>query len=313
MMRIALYQSCIIWENKQENLEKARIWIQKAVTQGADIIFLPEMSFTGFSMNIEKTKEMVESNELLSKKRCFKTEMESETIIEKSNISEIYQKELFNLERDLHKNTRKKETTISYIQKLAKENQCIIGFGWVRDHMFDKKAENHYTIIDKEGKILSDYIKIHPFSYSGEHNFFVAGDHISLCQVQGFTMSTFLCYDLRFPELFQRAAEKAQLIVVAANWPEVRREHWISLLKARAIETQTYFAAVNCVGVMDNISYSGDSLIISPTGVILQELKEEEGLILYQLENNIQQIREQFPMRKDRRNDYYQLMYDCKK
>lgn len=309
-MRIALYQSCIIWEKKQENLEKAKIWIQKAARQGADIIFLPEMSFTGFSMNTEKTKEIVELNYFLSKEYCFKRERESEIKVEKSK---AYLKTTLNSEEKIHKNIKIKETTISYIQKLARENQCMIGFGWVRDCTFEKKAENHYTIVDKEGKILSDYIKIHPFSYYGEHNFFVSGDHISLCQVQEFTVSTFLCYDLRFPELFQRAADKAQLIVVAANWPKVRREHWISLLKARAIETQTYIVAVNCVGVINNIEYSGNSLLIDPTGVILQELTEQEGLILYQLDNNIQQIREQFPMRKDRRNDYYQLMYDCKK
>ena len=59
--------------------------------------------------------------------------------------------------------------------------------------------------------------------------------------------SSFICYDLRFPEIFQAASKQAEVIVVAANWPACRSEHWKTLLRARAIENQVYIVAVKIV------------------------------------------------------------------
>ena len=92
----------------------------------------------------------------------------------------------------------------------AKMYHIAIGFGWVKD--CGKKSENHYTIMDKEGNIISDYAKIYPFSFSGEDKKFQGGEKINIFELDGIKFSTFICYDLRFPEIFQIASKEAHVI-----------------------------------------------------------------------------------------------------
>lgn len=78
-----------------------------------------------------------------------------------------------------------------------------------------------------------------------------------------------ICYDLRFP-VWARYQQDYDLALYVANWPAPRSSHWQTLLAARAIENQVYVAGCNRVGEDPNgLSYSGDSLIISPQGEIL--------------------------------------------
>lgn len=64
------------------------------------------------------------------------------------------------------------EETLNRMKKIALLEKIAIGFGWVKGK---KQSENHYTIVDKNGAVLEDYVKIHPFSYSGEDQFFCEG------------------------------------------------------------------------------------------------------------------------------------------
>ncbi len=278
MMKIALCQTEIIFEQKTENLCHARGWIEKAADQGAELIFFPEMSFTGFSMNTAITAER-------------------------------------NLE------------TVCALQRIASEAGIGIGFGWVKagnlkkkdvsaldgkdmgkDHEKElEKAENHYTIISSTGEILSDYTKIHPFRYSGEHLHFNGGDTLSTFQMGDLCVGTLICYDLRFPEAFQVLAESCDVIVVPANWPESRREHWKCLLQARSIECQSYMLGVNCCGKQKELRYSGDSCVFAPDGKLLAGFQEREGLVMADILPNVSEYREKFPTREDRKwNLYYQ-------
>ena len=75
-------------------------------------------------------------------------------------------------------------------------------------------------------------------------------------------------------------APDTDLYLVPANWPGVRREHWMALLRARAIENQAYVAGVNRVGSGDGLDYTGDSRIIDPLGEILQEAPAGEVVTL---------------------------------
>ena len=96
-------------------------------------------------------------------------------------------------------------------------------------------------------------------------------------------IASFICYDLRFPEIFREATKQgANLITIQAAWPAKRRAHWETLLKARAIENQVYIAAVNAVTVTPEhkASLAGTSLIISPNGDILAEGPTNEEAIL---------------------------------
>ena len=253
-IKIALAQTDIVWEDKEQNYKIAKERIKEAVGQGAEAVFFPEMSFTGFSMNTEVTKESGES-------------------------------------------------TVRYMMSIAVQYQVIIGFGWVKD--CGEKCENHYTVVEGTGKIISDYAKIHPFSYSGEDLKFQGGSALSFFSLKGIGCSIFICYDLRFPEIFQAASRKAHAIIVPANWPEKRRAHWMTLLQARAIENQVYILAVNCVGDIGGSRYAGDSCVIDPYGEVRSVLQGEEGNIYYELTDDAADFREKFPVKHDRRDQLY--------
>ena len=183
-----------------------------------------------------------------------------------------------------------------------------VGFGWTA--LAGKRGENHYTVISAQGEVLSDYVKIHPFSHTGEDRFFEKGNEIVHFTVDRIPFSSFICYDLRFPEIFQAVSGRAHAIIVPANWPAGRREHWKCLLRARAIENQCYILGVNCVGRQKGMCYAGDSSVILPDGTVAAELSDEEGLILYDLTDDVDDYRRVFPMKQDRRPDLYARLGD---
>lgn len=190
----------------------------------------------------------------------------------------------------------------------CKKYHVMAAFGWVKANGAGL-AENHYTVLDKSGAVVSDYIKIHPFSYSGEHLFFKGGDRLSFFLCGDMTVSSFICYDLRFPEIFQAAAKQAELILVAANWPCQRELHWKILLQARAIETQSIVVGINCVGQQGNTSYRGDSAAFHADGTQLCSLGDKENIRVLDLPQNVGQIRQDFNVRQDRQEKLYEQFY----
>jgi predicted amidohydrolase len=124
-------------------------------------------------------------------------------------------------------------------------------------------------------------------------------------------VSPFVCYDLRFPELFQIASRKAHLITIAASWPAERKEHWITLLKARAIENQCYIAGVNRIGEGNKVQYEGNSIIVNPYGEIISEAILGEGIVSANVETSaVEKYRKDFPLKKDRRVELYKQLGD---
>lgn len=197
--------------------------------------------------------------------------------------------------------------TVNFMKNLAVRYNKAAGFGWVYKNR--EKAENHYTFVNSKGEVLSDYVKIHPFSFSGEDNYFKKGNYINIFKYMDFNICSFICYDLRFPEIFQIASKKADVITVAANWPEKRKEHWKTLLRARAIENMCYILAVNCVGNTGGLDYSGDSCVINPNGDVIEMLSDIEGSITAEINNDTAQYRKNFPVKKDRQEKMYKLWY----
>ena len=188
------------------------------------------------------------------------------------------------------------------ISEICIRNSLNIGFGY--GIACDEKGENKFIFISAEGKVILEYTKIHPFSMLSEDKFFKSGKSIEYCEINNMNFSAFICYDLRFPYIFQEAGDKAEVIIVAANWPESRSEHWITLLKARAIENQCYILGVNRVGVGNDIVYSGDSMIIDPNGNIVSKTdKYKEDLIVAEIDiKNVFSIREKMNVKQDRIN-----------
>ena len=114
------------------------------------------------------------------------------------------------------------------------------------------------------------YRKLHPFTHGGEHERFRAGEKPLTVEVGGLRVTPFICYDLRFADVFWSAALDTDVYLVTANWPAARRLHWQTLLQARAIENQAYVVGCNRVGTAgDGTEHTGDSRIVSPMGELL--------------------------------------------
>lgn len=118
-----------------------------------------------------------------------------------------------------------------------------------------------------------------------------------------------ICYDLRFPELFRTyAAAGAQVIILPAQWPSDRIDHWRTLVRARAIENQCVMAACNRVGADPSNSFGGASAVVGPWGDVLVEAGDEPGLFLAEVDiGAVADARQRIPVLSDRRPDCYGL------
>lgn len=146
------------------------------------------------------------------------------------------------------------------------------------------------------------YTKIHPFSFAGEDQHYRPGTEVHTWTIEGLRVSPFICYDLRFPEPFRLVTDDTDLYVVIANWPERRRLHWQTLLRARAIENLAFVAGVNRVGDGDGLHYAGDSALISPWGETLAGAAESEAVLVVDVDPAVvAQARSSFPVLRDRR------------
>jgi predicted amidohydrolase len=164
---------------------------------------------------------------------------------------------------------------------------------------------NMALLVSPQGAVTR-YAKIHPFSYAGEHEHYAAGDRVVTADVEGLRVTPFVCYDLRFPEPFRLAAADTDLFAVVANWPDERREHWRTLLRARAIENQAYVAGINRVGDGGRLHYAGDSAAISPLGETLAEADARAQVVFFETDPEaVGKLRTRFPALDDRRPDAY--------
>ena len=163
---------------------------------------------------------------------------------------------------------------------------------------------NSSVLIGADG-ILHRYDKLQPFSPSGELAAFPAGDAVRVTHLDEFLYSPFICYDLRFPEIFRTAASAgAVLFTVIASWPEIRTEHWRVLLRARAIENQAFVIGVNRAGSDPSFRYPGRSAVIDPWGNTLLELDDAEAFASTEIRlEDAVEWRAKFPALRDRRSD----------
>lgn len=126
------------------------------------------------------------------------------------------------------------------------------------------------TIYKEEGKYYNRLLAVYPdgkYEYYDKHNCFKKGSfspgdrHLAL-EWKGIRFSTYICYDLRFPE-WSRNHGEYDVAIYIANWPESRRDDWNRLLRERAIENEAYVIAVNCAGAdLTGLMYRGESCVI---------------------------------------------------
>jgi omega-amidase len=171
----------------------------------------------------------------------------------------------------------------------------------------DGRGRNQAVLFAPDGSELLRYQKLQPFSLGGEAEHYEAGGQIVTVELGGFTLCPFICYDLRFPEIFRRAVHHhhASLFVVIAAWPLPRDAHWVTLLAARAIENQAYVVGVNRCGHDPKHTYFGKSRIIDPRGQVLVEAGSEPAVIQQTLDPAVLQTwRRDFPALADMRRDF---------
>ena len=197
--------------------------------------------------------------------------------------------------------------TLRFFKDLSKKYNMAIAFGYVED--FGGEYYNKLMVVS-EGRIIYDYDKIHPFNYGEEGRHYIGGHEIKMAVLKDMEISGFVCYDLRFPEIFQAVSDRSQMILVIANWPKERVLHWETLLRARAIENQCYVIGVNRIGKGNGIEYVESSMAFDPLGERLTKAHSKSELMLIDVEaDKVKEVRRQFPFREDRQVELYESFY----
>ncbi|MGM0650484.1 MAG: amidohydrolase [Bacteroidota bacterium] len=144
------------------------------------------------------------------------------------------------------------------------------------------------------------YDKKHLFMMGDEHNHYSAGHKRLLVDFKGWRIMPLICYDLRFP-VWSRNTSNYDLLLYVANWPGVRADVWKTLLKARALENQSYVAGVNRVGTDGrNITYQGDSLLFDAKGKALLDAGDGEKFLTASVYyDELKIFRDKFPVLND--------------
>jgi deaminated glutathione amidase len=264
-MRVSCIQICS-GNNLKENIRLSKKFILKAIKQKSDLILTPETSSL-FGLNKKQLLKIVTSMDKDIYLECIK---------------------------DLAKKYKKWILTSILVQE-------------------KKKIKNRSILINPEGLIQIYYDKIHMYDVILskkekylESKIFDAGKHLKIAKLPWGKLGLSICYDIRFPNMFRRLAQKGSIFIsVPSAFTETTgKKHWHTLLKARAIENFSYIFAPAQSGIHWNGRKTfGHSLIISPDGKIIKELKRGNGVITATIDPKISKVlRKKIPSLKKTRN-----------
>lgn len=167
------------------------------------------------------------------------------------------------------------------------------------------ELHNTAVLISPEGEIVHTYRKVHLFGFDqGEAEMLTPGNDVSTYALPGLTtLGMTTCYDLRFPEMYRLLLDAgAKLVVVPAGWPAARLDHWLLLLRARALEDQLFVVGCNQVGTQEGVELAGHSVVVDPWGRIIAEAGTGEEVLTIDIDlAMVSKIRAEFPVLRDRR------------
>ena len=258
-------QTHLHWENPVANLKMLEEKI-KSISDKTEIVILPEMFSTGFSMKPETLAETMDGETVRWMKRIA---AEKKIILAGSVMI-----------TDSGHNSRSQTGT----DRPLHYNRLI----WML-------PSGQYGYYDKR----------HLFAYAGEDEHYTPGTKRLIASVKGWKINLLVCYDLRFPvwsrQQLKEEGPEFDLLIYVANWPERRIHAWKTLLQARAIENQCYVAGINRVGKDGNdIYHSGSSMVIDPLGEILYQEENKEAVFTVTLQKQkLEDIRAKLPFWKD--------------
>jgi omega-amidase len=211
----------------------------------------------------------------------------------------------YDLERAAELASSRDEGLFAATAALAREHGLAIC-----GSLLERRADGVYntaTLYDATGARLARYSKVHLFGLMDEGKHLRPGGATPTFDLPWGRAALAICYDLRFPELFRRfALDGAQLMLLPAEWPAQRIEHWRTLVRARAIENQCYVLACNRVGADRANTFGGRSAVVDPWGATLAEAGEGEELLLATIDLElVAEVRGRIPVFRDRRVDLY--------
>ncbi len=208
-------------------------------------------------------------------------------------------------------------TTERYATKARQHGMYILG-GSIHEKSDDPtKFYNTSVLFGPSGDILARYRKIHLFDIditdnvsANESATILPGNDVVTAEVAGHVAGLSICYDLRFPELYRLLALAGAeiLFVPAAFTMFTGKDHWLVLLRARAIENQAYVIAPGQVGTHqpNNSQCYGHSAIIDPWGTVIAQASDTEGVIVADLDfDYLTRLRRQLPSLANRRPAAY--------
>lgn len=261
-LKVTLVQANQIWEDKLANLNHYETLLENLGE--TDLIVLPEMFHTCFSMHPERLSEKMDNS-----------------------------------------------IGLNWLIKQAETRNAAFYTSLIIEE--DGKYYNRGVFIEPNGTI-TEYDKRKRFGLGGEDAVFSAGNQEKIVHYKGWNINLQICYDLRFPENVRNyltdGIAKYDAIIYVANWPERRVQHWITLLKARAIENQAYVIGVNRIGEDANqLIYSGDSLLVSALGETISSIEPNQEIVqtLVLKATELTTIRENLPFLKDSLNRSFEI------
>lgn len=225
-VNVSLIQSETHWHDPAANHALFDEWLEQ-VPQPSDLVVLPEMWSTGFTMSSAAVAEPIDG------------------------------------------------PTVTWMRARARSFATAIAGSVV---ISEGGAFYNRMIVAKADGSLAHYDKRHLFRMAGEHDHYAPGTARVVIDIAGLRVCLMVCYDLRFPVFFRNRGDYDVLLVVA-NWPAARQGAWQTLLRARAIENQSYLVAVNRIGRDGmGVDYAGGSTAYDCAGETIVSAEGARGV-----------------------------------
>ncbi len=296
-MRAHLVQLDVAWEAPRANFGRVADLLARATVGRGDLVVLPEMFDTGFSLNIERTSDAGATLEFLTGLARDRA---------------LYVQGGRTVREGGSPRATNRAPVIGPDGRLIAEYAKIHPFSYGREpERFDGGAEvaTYRWGRDEQVSRCEGEQVMAPATDSPAHLLTSSPAHASSSHpltpspLHPLTVCPAICYDLRFPELFRIGMLRgAEVFAIGANWPEARQAHWRALLIARAIENQAFVLGVNRTGRDPNLAYAGGSIGLGPRGEVLGELGPEEGVLSIDVDpRDVLAWREKFPAWRDAR------------
>lgn len=205
------------------------------------------------------------------------------------------------------------------LMEKAKEKGIFIHGGSVTEEIpGERRAYNTSVLIGPDGRILSEYRKLHTFDITladgkafRESDRVCPGESMETVTTELGVFGMSICYDVRFPELYRLLALKgAQVIFVPASFTkETGEAHLEALLRARAIENGCYLVSAAQTGTKPAYTAYGNSMVIDPWGRVTARAGTEPGILYGEIDLTYEEeVRRQMPSLKNRRADLYDVI-----